>query len=137
MKKITLLISLCLLSFFVLSCEKYEKVPQNDPFVVTAVVSDGSVSAGVPLRLSVKDGAVQGNSVLGLDIVNVADMSTPSFGVLLNGRTTLEKGAEWSFSDEGVADFVLTGLPAGDYHAVAIVSRWYHSSSVMFDFTVR
>lgn len=137
MKKTVILILLCALQGLLFSsCEKYEKLPQNDSFVVAAKVSNGSAVDGVPLSIVVKDGTVQGASVLGLEIVNTADMSTPSFSVLLNGRTVLEKGAEWSFSDEGVASFVVKGLSAGDYHAVATVSRWYHSASVMFDFSV-
>lgn len=115
------------------SCETYEKVPENSPFSIEA-----SVQAGTPpvLSITVIDGNHEGDCTLEADIRDAGGAS-PDFRLMLNGSSSITSASRWRFDEEGRARFSIEGLPRGNYTASFTVGRWYHSATASVSFTVK
>ena len=124
--------------FAVVSCNRYEKVPENAPFVVSCSVEDGwSDGAGAVMTLLVEDGSVNGDCILSLSITDTASgRGVSDYRIETSGGNILAPGDRWAFGRDGLASFIVAGLPAGSYHLSATVTRWYHSATAEADFCI-
>lgn len=129
-----LLTAACLLG--AVSCENYEKVPQNDQFLVEAVIGNTAPGQNAVLTIYVVEGASEGDCTLGLSIKDSETGYTPAFQVLYENGSKLQDAAVWSFKEDGSVRFLVSGLPQGKYEGVATVKRWYHSATCTFTFKV-
>lgn len=136
MRYLKFLSAFALVAALLCGCERYEQVPENSAFQVTCDIKDGTVANGAVMTISVSRGATSGACTLDLSLKEKNSGGTPSYRVLANGRTSLDEGAYWAFDGNGEAMFQITGLPAGTYHVVASVNRWYHSASCESDFVI-
>lgn len=115
------------------SCETYEKVPENSPFSIEATVQSGTPPV---LTIAVIDGNHEGDCTLDADIRDAGGAS-PDFRLMLNGSASITSASRWQFDDEGLARFSIEGLPKGRYTAAFTVGRWYHSATASVSFTVK
>lgn len=118
------------------SCEKYQVAGENSPFRLRASFSQAVAGMSVELSLFVAEGTSEGDCSLKSTITDLADGSTPSYSVLLNGTSSINELSNWKFDDRGVAKFTITGLPAGTYAFSFDVSRWYHTATVTGELTI-
>ena len=131
MNKKHLFILLAALLAAAVSCETYEKVPENSPFSIEAAVTPGSPAA---LVLTVIEGNHEGDCTLEADIRG-AGGAAPDVRILLDGDATITPASAWRFDDDGKARFAIEGLPKGSYTASFTVRRWYHSATATVAFT--
>lgn len=137
MKKFLILIlSLALLLPGTLSCERYEVSPENEEFVVSAIVGDVSSGSAVPVRIFMMEGSRSGQFYLNASVVNRKSGASPSWTLKLNGESTVSPSSAWTFDENGEAYFTIEGLPSGSYEATLEVKRWYHYSSTKVFFKV-
>ena len=118
------------------SCETYEKVAENDSFGISAEVSATTAGAPVVVTVSVADGVKEGESRLSVVLKDTKTNSSPSFTVLLDGKSSIRGVDTWSFDADGKAVFHLTDVPAGEYAMTLSVIRWYHTATSTTSFTV-
>ena len=128
---------LCILTLSLSGCERYEVVPENSPFVVGVDVSDGTVDGGAQMVVSILDGVVVGDCYLEVSVIDKSTQSRPSFQVLFNGRTAISASDKWSFNNDGLASFDVTGLLAGEYHLSVSIRRWLHTATAEDEFVIR
>ncbi len=119
------------------SCKRYEVASENSPFAVSCSVFDGSVNEGVNFTLSVVEGHTGGDCLLRTSIQE-AESGHVVGGYLVKsgGGSVIGDGDKWSFDKDGMASFVLTGLPKGSYVIHVSVIRWYHSATAEASFKV-
>lgn len=119
------------------SCNRYEKVVENSPFIIRCNVLNENVVGDVALVVSISEGTVKGDCSLSLSIKDAASGDEVSgYQVYTSGGTVLQEGDEWSFDSDGDARFIIRGLGRGNYRLKALVTRWYHSASAEADFTI-
>ena len=135
MKKTMLILTALLGVSLLFSCEKVAIPEEDSMFIVEAVVADASAD-GVRLDLSLREGTTKGDCRAEFSIRNLADGTTPPYEVLLGGDAAISPSAPWSFGDDGRAHFIISGVPAGSYAGTVKVTRWYHTSTDRFSFTI-
>lgn len=118
-------------------CKRFAVAPENAPFEFSCLASNGGVDETVALSFVILNGSYEGACTLSLSLKEkTSGASVSDYRVLANGRTVIEAGDTWSFDEGGRAYFTVVGLPAGSYHGVASVTRWYHTATCEFDFYV-
>ena len=127
------LTSFLLLAAFCQSCEHYEKVPENSPFLIDVRVVPSN-SGSVRLDVVVVEGVVSGECGISLNLADKKTGGTPVYQLCFPDGSVVLDGATWSFDKEGRAVFDVNGLPSGEYSGQLVVSRWYHSASCKFEF---
>ena len=136
-KRLTMAILMAALASLMCGCENYKVSPENSDFSVACIAEDGTVSNGVELTILLNARTTDGDCKLSLSMKDVASgASIVDYTLLLNGQTRIGDNDIWSFDEYGAARFVIKGLPAGEYTANAVVSRWYHTSSSSVNFTI-
>lgn len=105
------------------ACEKYEKVPENYPFLIRAE-AEASGAGTADLTVYVTEGVYSGDCTLSLSLDGAAFS-----GVSLPDGEAVASSTKWSFNDDGTVDFKLSGLPAGEHALSVSVTRWYHTAT--------
>lgn len=119
-----------LLLFATASCEKYEKVPENYPFLIRAEVTPSGGGDAV-LSVYVTEGVHSGDCVLSVTLDGA-----PFSGISMPDGEKLSSSSKWTFRDDGTAAFMLSGLPAGSHELNVSVVRWYHTASCKTIFNI-
>lgn len=118
------------------SCEK-TAIPEEDSMFIIRAVAGEAAEAGVPLDIILVEGTLTGTCRAEVSVISLADGSTPPYEVLLDGNAAVSASSAWTFGDDGAAHFVISGVPAGSYAGTVKVTRWYHTSTDRFSFTVK
>lgn len=135
MKKTITILTILLCGALSFSCEKVAIPEEDSMFIVEAVVGE-TAADGIPLDLVLREGTTRGDCRAEFSIRNLGDGTTPPYEVLLGGDAAISPSSPWSFGDDGRARFVISGVPAGSYAGTVKVTRWYHTSTDRFSFTV-
>ena len=135
-RKLLTIFLFCAALLGVCSCETYEKVAENDTFRIATTAVASKEGAPVIVTVAVAEGAKTGESRLSVSLKNTKTNSSPSFTVLLDGKSSIRGVDTWSFDADGKAVFHLTDVPAGEYVMTLSVIRWYHTATSTTSFTV-